>query len=272
MNIQLQDGQLAYAKFGEGKHVLLAFHGFGQDKTIFKSWAESLGKHYTLYAFDLFHHGESTRRYSKLSKKVWTDYLSVFFDKEDIDKCTILGFSLGGRFAIATALSFPKQVKKLILVAPDGIFLTIWFKLATHPIVRWLFKYLMFHPAKLDWLVAFNEKYRLVSTYLGDFVKKEMGSLENRKRVYISWNHFKSLGYSKKNLIRAFRKHSFERQIILGKKDHIIKPKAILPIIKQMGEFQVDILPLKHHQLIKPEVAAHIIDKKAKKEELEDWK
>ncbi|WP_420578612.1 alpha/beta hydrolase [Ekhidna sp.] len=263
--VSLTNGQLVYSKYGNGAEILITFHGFGQDKKIFESWEHKLSEKYTIYAIDIFYHGDSTKELGDLTKTEWKSILSHFLDQENIVQFSILGYSLGGRFAISSSLAFPEKVRELILIAPDGIFLTIWFKLATNWTIRWLFKYIMLRPNKLEKLVAFNDKYKLVSPYLGDFVRKELGDEANRKRVYTSWNHFKSLGYTKKQLTKHFQSHRFERHIILGSKDHIIKPAKILPIIQKMGDFKVDILPLKHHQLIKPEVAKLILDKSTEK-------
>ncbi|WP_420318668.1 alpha/beta fold hydrolase [Ekhidna sp.] len=256
----LSNGHIQYSKHGTADEILIAFHGFGQDKNIFKKWGDILGEKYTLYALDIFYHGESRREYSKLSKKEWSLIFEQFLKKEGIQQFSILGFSLGGRFAIASALSFPNRISELFLIAPDGVFLTIWFKLATHWSIRWLFKYYMMNPDKLDRLIRFNERFKIVSPYLGDFVRKELGNAENTKRVYVSWNHFKTLGYSKKQLSKSFKKHSFNRIIILGSKDQIIKPVKIIPIIETMGDFRIELLPMKHHQLIKPEVAKLILN------------
>lgn len=263
--IQTENGQLYYFRYGNGDKILLAFHGFGQDNNIFKSWIELIGKEYTVFAFDLFHHGSSSRQNKPLSKDEWKSILQSFLKREKINDFSIVGYSLGGRFAISTALSFPKKTQELILIAPDGIFLTIWFKLATTSGLKLLFKYFMMNPKALDSLIAFNDKYQIVSSYLGDFVKKELGNASDRKKVYLSWNHFKSLGYSKKQLARLFNQHAFKRRIILGNKDYIIKPDKILPIINTMGKFQVDVLSLKHHQLVKSEVAKLILEKKGLK-------
>jgi len=259
--VELANGQLVYTKYGSGSEILIAFHGFGQDKTIFEPWGSILAGTYTIYAIDIFYHGGSTKELGNLSKHEWKAILQLFLKQENIKEFSLLGYSLGGRFAIASSLAFPKMVNELILIAPDGVFLTIWFKLATNKSIKWLFKYIMLKPDKLEKLVVLNEKYKLVSPYLGDFVRKELGDEANRKRVYISWNHFKSLGYSKGQLSKKFKRHTFKKRIILGSRDHIIQPGKILPIIKKMGDFKVDILPLKHHQLIKPEVAKFILNK-----------
>lgn len=253
--VDCDNGQLIYTKYGTGSKILLAFHGFGQNKNIFKNWVKYARKKYTIYAFDLFYHGESTRSHGNLKKEEWKNYIDQFLLQESVIKFSILGYSLGGRFAISTALSFPEKTKELILIATDGVFKTIWFKLATTPGIKLIWKYLMYNPDKLEKWISAAERMRLIDKYIADFVRKEMGNAENRKRVYISWNHFKSLGYTKRELVKSFNEHSFERRIILGSKDHIIKTKDILPIIRKMGRFKVDILPKKHHQLLDVEVA-----------------
>lgn len=248
--ISLNDGHLYYTKYGTGNKILLAFHGFGQDKSKFDGWIDIMGDEYTIYAFDLFYHGSSTRDYRKLDKAEWVNFLNLFLEKEDIGQFSVIGFSLGGRFAIATAIEFSNKTKALILIAPDGIFLTIWFKLVTTPGIRWVYKYLVNHPDKLDNLLQFNVKVGLVDQYIADFAKKEMGDSAGSKRIYTSWNQFKSLGYTRKELVHNLGAVDYEKHIILGNKDRVIHPNNILPIIHQIGRFKIDILPLKHHQLM----------------------
>lgn len=260
-NEVVNDEHLSYKKIGRGPKALLAFHGFGQDKSIFNLWEKTLAEVYTIYAFDLFYHGESTRPYKKLTKNEWERIIGLVIEENKIQSFSILGYSLGGRFAISTALSFPEKTDELILIAPDGIFLTIWFKLATTPGVRLLFKYFMLNPDKLEKWLQYNEKVKIVNKYIADFVRKEMGTPENRKRVYISWNYFKALGYKRSTLIALFRKHEFSRRIILGSKDYVIKLQDIIPVIKKMTKFEIHILEKKHHQLLSEEVAILIKDK-----------
>ena len=201
-----QNGQLSYQVFGTGEEILLAFHGFGQSGKIFEEWAQVIGSQFTIYAFDLFYHGNSMRPFQNLSKTEWEEWIQLFLAKEGFARFSILGYSLGGRFAISTAILFGERVNKLFLVAPDGIFLTVWFKLSTTPGLKLLFKYFVMHPDRLERMLAFNERSRMINRYVADFARKEMGDLENRKRVYRSWNFFKTLGYTKKALVRHFSK------------------------------------------------------------------
>ena len=117
----------------------------------------------------------------------------------------------------------------------------------------------MHNPDKLDSWISFGERNRIIGKYIVDFVRKEMGTAENREKVYLSWNHFKPLGFSHKELINQFQNTRFQRKILLGSKDYIIKPDDILPIIERLGGFDVRIFDKKHHQLLDLEVARSLI-------------
>lgn len=47
--------------------------------------------------------------------------LQGFLDKVGIDRCTLLGNSLGGAIALGAALAYPERVEKLVLMAPGGV-------------------------------------------------------------------------------------------------------------------------------------------------------
>lgn len=47
--------------------------------------------------------------------------LQGFLDKAGIDRCTLLGNSLGGAIALGAALAYPERVEKLVLMAPGGV-------------------------------------------------------------------------------------------------------------------------------------------------------
>lgn len=253
--------RLSYDKYGHGNECLFLFHGFGLTKKAFEPWIPYLAESYTIYAVDLFYHGESEKPLGIIKKKDWAIVFNAFLTEQDIDRFSALGFSLGARFAICSAIELAEKCDQLILVAPDAIYRTPWFKAATSFGLKWVFKYFMLNPKKMDLLIKWCLKLRIVSKYMADFVEKELGQPENRRRVYISWNHFKPLGYTVRQLRKAFTRASYSKTIILGTKDIVIPPAKILPLIESCGFKKVE-LPLKHHQLIRPEIAQEIMKQK----------
>jgi pimeloyl-ACP methyl ester carboxylesterase len=133
--VRLHDATLNFTRWGEGAEVLLAFHGFGQHRGYFGPLAEALGETHTLYAFDLFFHGESTwrTRNGTLTKARWTELVAAFLRQQGVTRFGLLGFSMGGKFVLATLEAMPERVTRVVLLAPDGIKTSFWYSLATYP-------------------------------------------------------------------------------------------------------------------------------------------
>src|SRR5690606_34373299 len=114
-----------------GPKTLLAFHGIGQTGAgCFRPFGVLLGGHFTVYAFDLPFHGESRTHFDQkrwltgdapILPVEWREYLSSFLQTQNIGKFSVAGFSLGGRFALATMGLFPERIEKAFLIAPDGL-------------------------------------------------------------------------------------------------------------------------------------------------------
>ncbi|MFM8740043.1 MAG: alpha/beta fold hydrolase, partial [Cytophagales bacterium] len=188
-HLRFKESELHYWHEGNGARVLLLFHGFGQHHRAFESWVEALGYQYTLYSFDLFFHGQSHwHSREALEKTDWQEIMTLFFKQESITDFELVGFSMGGKFALATLELFPTKVKKITLLAPDGIKTSFWYSLATYPIAtRHLFKGMILHPNRMRILTRFLRALRLVDKGLLRFAENQMNTEEKRRRVYYSW-------------------------------------------------------------------------------------
>ncbi len=195
--IEYQGSRLHYAKAGLGPTPLLIFHGFGQDHQVFEHWVQTLEKDYRLYVFDLYFHGQSTWPIRQpLEKNEWRKIMTQFLEQEKITFFEAAGFSLGGKFALATVESFPEKVKKIILLAPDGIKTSFWYSLATYPIaMRNLFKSMVIKPGRFFALVKFLRPIGLVNKGILRFAESQMDTEEKRRRVYYSWVYFRHLRF-----------------------------------------------------------------------------
>lgn len=245
---------MSYELSGEGEQFLLLFHGFGLTKEIFDPWTSHLHAKYCLIKIDLFYHGESEKALGYLQKTDWKAIVQGLLNHLNIDRFSVLGFSLGGRFAICTALELSNRCDELILIGPDAVYKTPYFRLATSPVFRPIFKFLMFNPRLLDSLISAVVFLRIAGSYLADFVRKELGEPANRRRVYISWNHFKPLGYTPAQLNEQLKKLDAKKVLIVGTRDIVIKPHRIIPILQPLG-FEAVEMDKKHHQLVKEDTA-----------------
>ncbi len=104
-----------YIMKGEGEPLLL-IHGFGAGIWVWEKQIDFLSQFYRVYALDLLGHGYSDRPKIKYRPQTYISFFKRFMDEIGIDQATLIGNSMGGGIAWATALFFPEKVKRLILI------------------------------------------------------------------------------------------------------------------------------------------------------------
>ena len=222
------------------------FHGFGQTLKVFEGWIPELTEKYTVYTFDLFYHGYSTGPKKKLTKKIWWEMISRFLTDHKIKDFSVLGFSLGSRFALAIAMRF--NIKSLYLIAPDGVYKSPVYVFAVT--FRRFFKFLMIHPTFFNRAIEWVENKKIIDPSLIKFAKLELREFSDRQRVYYSWVFFNPLLY-KKILIRSqLIAKKVKTVVFLGSKDKIIPVSVISPTFQNIESANVKILDCRHHELI----------------------
>ncbi|MFH6981911.1 alpha/beta fold hydrolase [Marinoscillum luteum] len=241
---------LFYRKSGKGPHPIILLHGFGQEHSAFDTWLKALETNHTVYAFDHYYHGQSTREDSPLTIAQWKQQFEDFLLREDITKFSIVGFSLGGRFSLVTTTLFPERIRHLILIAPDGIFRSIWFRLATSSLGNPLFKYLMLHPDHFNTLLDTFKTLKITSSSMVRFAQKELQGKDNRKRVYRTWTYFKPIQVPISTVTRVINQHGIQAHLILGTLDTIIPLGKILSKTTKIRTLETHKLPYKHHHMI----------------------
>jgi pimeloyl-ACP methyl ester carboxylesterase len=252
MHISYANSQLAYTKTGAGEAVLVLFHGFGQDHNAFHKWVDTLKESHTLYTFDLFFHGASHwHSRSPVEKDDWKEIMLLFLEKENIEKFGVVGFSLGGKFAMITVEAFPSLVTELTLLAPDGIKTSFWYSLATYPIaVRALFKSMILHPNRLYRLTKLLRRLKIVDQGLLRFAESQMDTEEKRRRVYFAWVYFRHLKPDLNELVSLLNQHATPCKLLLGKYDKVIQADNMKAFVKEIRKIQFDVIDAGHNDLI----------------------
>jgi len=105
---------IAYSKVGTGPHLCF-LHGFCEDSTIWQSLADTLRLDYTVICVDLPGFGKSSDLSFGTLNEV-AKQINELLKAEDIQRCILLGHSMGGYIAAAYAALFPSELKALALV------------------------------------------------------------------------------------------------------------------------------------------------------------
>ena len=251
--LRYEESSLHYVIQGNGSKNLLAFHGFGQNRKAFDNFSNSFSTDYTLYIFDLYFHGQSTWGYDErpLQKHLWKKTIERFLELHQMDKFSLCGFSLGGKFALATLEAFPEKVESLILIAPDGIKTSFWYSLATYPMLfRQLFKSMILHPNRFVAISRALNSLGVMDKGLIRFAEHQMDTQEKRRRVYYSWVVFRHLTFDLKAIAELLNRHSIALILITGKFDKVIRSKSMDKLLFHVKKYRHEILETGHNGLI----------------------
>ena len=113
MNINNQN----HYTYINNKTVPIVFiHGVGLDS---KMWAPQINyfKNYSTITYDLLGHGKTPFKKEKIKMKDYVDQLLSLTEFLSVNKCHLVGFSLGSLIALNFAADFQKKLDSLTLIA-----------------------------------------------------------------------------------------------------------------------------------------------------------
>ena len=106
--ISYQDKKIFYRSVGSGDPVMLV-HGFGEDGNVWDKQVEYLERNYHLIVPDLPGSGRS-EIIDNMSMEEMAEVLHVIIHEENIDKCIVIGHSMGGYITLALVESYWNHV------------------------------------------------------------------------------------------------------------------------------------------------------------------
>ncbi len=106
--------KLHFKKFGTGPPLIILHGVFGSSDN-WKTFANQLKNKFEVYLVDQRNHGLSPHS-DEFNYQVMADDLKELLYDEQIEKCILLGHSMGGKTAMNFAVQFPEKIIKLIIV------------------------------------------------------------------------------------------------------------------------------------------------------------
>jgi pimeloyl-ACP methyl ester carboxylesterase len=101
--------------------ALVLLHGFGSSLDTWEPWAKALSARYRVIRLDLPGFGlTGPDPAGSYSDERTLAVLGALMDQLAVSRATLIGNSLGGRFAWEFAAQHPGRVDKLVLISPDG--------------------------------------------------------------------------------------------------------------------------------------------------------
>lgn len=118
--IDVNGWRTRYVNAGESGPALVLLHGLGAS---LESWllnVEALGKHFRVFALDLFYFGKSAKPSFDPTHADFIRFGLGFMDALNLPRASLIGNSMGGAIAARMALDAPERVAQLVLVDPAG--------------------------------------------------------------------------------------------------------------------------------------------------------
>lgn len=260
-------------KLGKGPRPLLAFHGIAQTgDTCFEALGEALGHIYTIYAFDMPFHGQSPdgslwdeagQPYAfsvqrPLSKEAWTFFLKSFLEAHQITTFDLVGFSMGGRFVLATLEAFPERIGTAYLIAADGIVEHPFYHMATRIApIRWLYRQLLHRPAPILLLGRAAVALRLLPKGILRFISFMLATPQRRQVIFRSWVSLRELTFDSPALGQNVQQKGVAVWLFLGEYDPMLTPKEVVSFTKILPPERLVLVPSGHGRMV--EKTAHYL-------------
>ena len=223
----------------------------GQDFSCFQKFAQTFENQYTTYLFDLPFHGKSEVDEPIITKGIWKQYLSKFLQENNIQNFSVIGFSMGGRFALATIEAFSDSIENAILLAPDGITEDPFYYGATRfGFTRNLFKKILKNNHKFHGFAGLLSRMGIVHESVLKFAKMMVDTPKKQEQLYKSWVGFRTLRFDVKKLAQLVNNQGINVQVFMGKYDKLLPIHNVYPLTKYLKNVELIMLESTHGRLV----------------------
>ena len=237
MSIMVVDRQMVhYEVFGHGRPVVFLHGWLGSWRYWFPTM-ERVAEHFRTYSFDFWGFGESRRKSTYENIQNYSDQVIRFLDELGIDRCLLVGHSMGGMVALKTAINHPKRISRVAAVGAPivGDSLSWLLKLTDRPLFADAFAQVpAFRRFMFRWFLGEADDQH-VHEILDDSVKSSSTTLRNA--VGSMW---------RTDLRPELQRLSVPTLIVHGGRDVIVHPNQA-DLFDNVATAEVVVMPESRH-------------------------
>jgi pimeloyl-ACP methyl ester carboxylesterase len=108
---------ISYIFEGESDKTLVLIHGLSDSLQYWQRLSSRLNDEYQILRYDIRGHGQSDLGDEDFTIDLLVDDLHHLISELDLDKVSLIGFSMGGNIALAFAIKYPESVDRLIVMS-----------------------------------------------------------------------------------------------------------------------------------------------------------
>jgi pimeloyl-ACP methyl ester carboxylesterase len=226
-----RSSRIHYYCWGSGPRLLFGFHGYGESAASFAFLGDALGeapgRYYTLVAIDLPFHGETDWKEGLFFDPLWLPGLLTEIATRLPGRLAdwwLLGYSMGGRIALQLLGDSPSNIQKIVLLAPDGLKVNLWYWIATRTRAgNTLFRWTMQRPGWLFLMLRLGNALHLVNPSIYKFAVHYIDDDRVRQDLYTRWTTMRGFRPRLSVLAEIIRSRQLRVTLIFGRYDRIIR-------------------------------------------------
>ncbi len=247
-----KSSMIHYYRAGNGNRLLFCFHGYGESGQSFSLLEDHTGKDFSMISIDLPFHGKTDWKEGlDFTPQQLKEIMELAAGDLYSAPIYLLGYSLGGRIALGLLELIADKTKKIVLLAPDGLKLSRWYRLATQSrLGNRLFRFTMKNPGWLFSLMSVAGKIGKGNPGIYKFGNNYIRDKQSRDELYKRWT---SMRRFKPNLVAIkslILKHQIPVRLLYGRHDRVMRFEHGEKFRKGIDTFcDLTILPAGHQLL-----------------------
>ena len=262
--LPIGDSLIHYSFFGTGRQLLFCFHGYGESADSFGFLDEALAQQFTVVAIDLPFHGQTEwREPGPLEPRGLLAALEIVaagFPGLSTG-WSLLGYSMGGRIALQLLELAPEKIRRVVLLAPDGLRVNPWYWLATQTkFGNRLFRWTVQHPGWLFFVLRAGNVVRLVNPSVFKFTSRYIGDVRARQQLYARWTGMSAFRPRLPAIAALIVRDRIPVQLFYGSYDRIIRWERGERFRRSCAPYCQLTLLSAGHQLLQPKFMELIVN------------
>ncbi len=252
--------KIHYLRTGSGSKLLIAFHGYGNDATMFLPLAKYLQPHYTLVSIDMPHHGNSKWNDDHMHPHVLQQLIETIIHEHKTNKVTLLGYSMGGRLCLKIAEMIPAIIDKVVLIASDGHVQNRFYYFVTRTKTgRAVFNNFLNKPQRYLSFINWCKNVKLLNPTKHKFAMQYVNEQHERELLGKVWPCMSYLIPNVRKLKKIIASSPVPIGVFMGRYDNIIPLRLAQRFKVEIPQAEIFVLP-KGHKVMDDETMPQIAD------------
>lgn len=250
--LQLSGGRICLHEWGEGRHLIIALHGFEGSGRWFARFAGMLPSGYRLVAPDLPWHGRTEWHDPHFSPEQLLELIHLIRRDTHSGSFIALGFSMGARLWFQVALDLQPHLLAGIWIAPDGVASKWGFAMrlaARLPIHR--HRTLQSPPYPLYLFIKALSRSALLPLYARQFVQRNFQTAPEAQRVLRTLQMLPHFGKTPAHIRRLLQQSGLPQLVVSGTDDPLIHPSALQRKFRAVPDSAVYLVKKEGHALLR---------------------